>query len=318
MSADRPELTYLEGETLCSYTWSTGEIIGAFLEALRDRGKILGALCGGCGTVAVPPLSYCESCGSSVRDWREVGPLGVVTSWARVAGPHDGAPVEAPFRYVLVRLAGADTSMLHVAPDDEKVRTGATVVPEFRKVRTGSITDIKWFVPEGSEPAEKKKKRERYNIEAARVAAGGGQVTEVDGELRLSYRYSYGEHYERFYREMRDNRRIMGIRCSRCGAVLLPPRPYCGFCFEPAEEWVEVSDEGTLVTYTVAYPPSAGQPAEPPRTYAFIMLDGADVQFPHLLGEVSAGDIEVGMRVKAVWAEDRKGTLHDIEYFRPL
>jgi uncharacterized OB-fold protein len=137
-------------------------------------------------------------------------------------------------------------------------------------------------------------------------------------ELDLSYRYSYGEYYDRFYREMRDNGRVMGVRCSRCSAVLLPPRPYCGFCFEPAEEWVQVSDEGTVVTYTVVHQTAPGQPVEPPYTYALIMLDGADTHFPHLLDEVPAGAMEVGMRVKAVWVRDRNGTLHDIEYFRPL
>lgn len=161
-------------------------------------------------------------------------------------------------------------------------------------------------------------RRRRRAIAPARESAGGSQVTEVEGELRLSYRYSYGIYYDRFYREMRDNRRIMGVRCSRCAAVLLPPRPYCGFCFEPAHQWVEVSDEGEVMSFTVVYAPSADQPAAPPYTYALIMLDGADVQFPHLLGGMSPEEAEVGMRVKAVWAEDRKGTLRDIECFRPV
>jgi len=145
---EESELTYLEGEIKCPYSWSTGEIAGAFLESLRDRGTILGAVCGGCGTVAVPPQSYCEACGASMKDWSEVGPTGVVMSWARVTDHFQGAPAEAPFRFVLVRLAGADTSMLHLAPDDERIKIGAKVVPEFREERTGSITDIKWFVPE--------------------------------------------------------------------------------------------------------------------------------------------------------------------------
>jgi len=142
-------------------------------------------------------------------------------------------------------------------------------------------------------------------------------VREVEGSLDLRFRHSYGEHYDRFYREMRDNRRIMTVKCSRCGAVLLPPRPYCGFCFSEADEWVELPDEGTLLTYTIVHLPFKGQPTEPPYAYAFIMLNGADVQFPHMLGEVEFDDIEVGMRLKAVWSEDRKGTLHDIRYFRP-
>lgn len=142
-------------------------------------------------------------------------------------------------------------------------------------------------------------------------------VTTVEGALDITYRYSYGEHYDRFFREMRDNKRIMGVRCSRCSAVLLPPRPYCGFCYAPVDEWVELSDEGSVLTYTVIHLPFMGQPTEPPYVYAFIGLDGADVQFPHLLGEVEPADIKVGMRVKAVWSEERRGTLHDIRYFRP-
>jgi hypothetical protein len=84
------------------------------------------------------------------------------------------------------------------------------------------------------------------------------------------------------------------------------------------QEWVELSDEGTLLTFTVVYLPFIGQPTEPPYVYAFIMLDGADVQFPHILSEVEPEDVKVGMRLKAKWAEERKGTLHDIEYFRPV
>lgn len=152
------------------------------------------------------------------------------------------------------------------------------------------------------------------------IADGGAgePVTAVQGELDLKFRHSYGIHYDRFYREMRDNMRIMGVKCPKCGAVLLPPRPYCGFCFSPVEEWVELSDEGYVMTFTVVHLPFIGQPTEPPYAYAFIMLDGADVQLPHILGEVDNDDIEVGMRVRAVWNEDRKGTLHDIRYFRPV
>lgn len=156
-------------------------------------------------------------------------------------------------------------------------------------------------------------------IELAREHEKGREpVSVVKGELDLRFHYAYGEHYRRFYREMRDNKRIMGVRCSKCGSVLLPPRPYCGYCFEPADKWVEVSDEGEVLTFTQVHLPFIGQPTEPPYVYAFIMLDGADVQFPHLIGEVNPLEIEVGMRVKAVWNEERRGTLHDIKYFGPV
>jgi len=147
---------------------------------------------------------------------------------------------------------------------------------------------------------------------------GGDIVKRVTGTLDIPYRFSYGAYYDRFFREMRDNKRIVGLACPKCGAVLLPPRPYCGFCYTPVDEWVELSDEGELLTWTVVHLPFIGQPTEPPYIYAFIMLDGADVQFPHILGEVEPGEVTPGMRVKAVWAEERTGTLHDIKYFRPV
>lgn len=155
-------------------------------------------------------------------------------------------------------------------------------------------------------------------VEMAKARDDGEPVKVVQGRLDLTFRHAYGEHYDRFYREMRDNGRIVGTRCSKCREVVLPPRPYCGFCFAPTTEWVELSDEGSLLTYTVVHLPFLGQPTEPPYAYAFIMLDGAGVQFPHILGEVEFEDIRVGMRVKAVWSEERKGTLHDIKYFRPV
>lgn len=131
------------------YRWSTGGAVGSFFAALRDGGKILASACSDCGIVACPPASYCERCGGESSELREVGPKGVVISVARVPLDVPGVPLEAPFCYILVKLAGADTSLLHVAPEDERVAPGAVVAPEFAKVRQGTITDIRCFVPEG-------------------------------------------------------------------------------------------------------------------------------------------------------------------------
>jgi uncharacterized OB-fold protein len=55
-----------------------------------------------------------------------------------------------------------------------------------------------------------------------------------------------------------------------------------------------------------------------PFAYALIKLDGADTGFLHVLGEVDPGKIREGMRVEAVFAEERKGSPLDIAYFRPI
>lgn len=154
-------------------------------------------------------------------------------------------------------------------------------------------------------------------MQPAGPTRGREPVEGVRGELGLRYRYSYGPMYDRFFRETRDSRTILGAKCSRCGAVLLPPRAYCGFCFVDPEGWMRVSDTGTVMSFTVVSMEYPGQALDPPYVYALIMLDGADVPFPHLLGEVSPEQVAAGMRVRAAWAEDRKGTLKDIQYFRP-
>jgi len=40
----------------------------------------------------------------------------------------------------------------------------------------------------------------------------------------------------------------------------------------------------------------------------------------HFFGEMTKAEIRIGMRVRAVWrpAEERKGSVLDILYFRPL
>jgi uncharacterized OB-fold protein len=84
-------------------------------------------------------------------------------------------------------------------------------------------------------------------------------------------------------------------------------------------EWVEVSDTGTLLTYTITrYAVPGIQPLEPPFALGIIKLDGATSGLVHLLGEVNLNDISIGMRVKAVFREARRGNYLDIKYFRPF
>ena len=127
-----------------------------------------------------------------------------------------------------------------------------------------------------------------------------------------------GSICSRFLKELRDEKRIMGIKCPQCNRVLVPARPICPRCFRKTEEWVEVSDAGTLTTYTTVHRPLPCQQMEPPIIYGIILLDGANTGLLHLLGEVHPKNINVGMRFQAVFKEERKGDIRDIKYFRPL
>jgi uncharacterized OB-fold protein len=128
------------------YRRSVGPIVGRFLAGLRAM-RIAG-LRAPSGRVLVPPTEHDPETGEPLgaEDWVEVGPAGVVTTWAWEPRPRPGQPLDHPFAWALIRLDGADTALLH-AVDAAEVRTGLRVRPRWRAERIGAITDIVCFEP---------------------------------------------------------------------------------------------------------------------------------------------------------------------------
>jgi len=58
-------------------------------------------------------------------------------------------------------------------------------------------------------------------------------------------------------------------------------------------------------------------PKDVPIIYGLIKIDGADGSFLLFIGDVEPGDVSAGMRVKAVFAEERTGGILDIKHFAP-
>ena len=133
------------------YTRSLGPVIGRYLTGLRD-GRFLGVRTVD-GRVLVPPTEYDPESGASLGgDLVEVGPAGVVRTWAWVPEPRATHPLDRPFAWALIRLDGSDTALLHaVGADRSAMRTGLRVRPSWRSERTGSVLDVACFVPEGSD-----------------------------------------------------------------------------------------------------------------------------------------------------------------------
>ncbi|HEY7911116.1 MAG TPA: Zn-ribbon domain-containing OB-fold protein [Blastocatellia bacterium] len=140
-------------------------------------------------------------------------------------------------------------------------------------------------------------------------------IKEVRGQVSIPYHWSYGQALTRFFEESRDNKRLMGTRCPRCSSVVVPAARICTRCYVETSEWVEVSDHGVLHTFTTVHLPFPGQPTEPPYTYGLILLDGSHTYFSHLINEPPES-LTCGMRVEAVWADERRGDLFDILFFR--
>ncbi|WFB06346.1 OB-fold domain-containing protein [Streptomyces sp. LX-29] len=127
------------------FTRSLGPVQGAFLTGLRER-VVLGVRRPD-GRVLVPPLEYDPDTAADLHELVEVGTTGTVTCWAWNPTPRRGQPLGTPFAWVLVRLDGADSALLHAldAPDPGAVRTGLRVRVRWAAERTGAITDIACF-----------------------------------------------------------------------------------------------------------------------------------------------------------------------------
>ena len=133
------------------YSRSVGPVIGAFLTGLRD-GRLFGVRGAG-GSVIVPPTEYDPTTGDDTGELVEVGPEGVVETWAWVQEPLRKHPLQTPFAWALIRLDGADTALLHVVDSGgpEALAAGDRVTVRFRpeSERIGAMADIEAFVPEG-------------------------------------------------------------------------------------------------------------------------------------------------------------------------
>jgi len=271
-----------------------GPVLGRFLTGLREA-RIEGVRARD-GRVLVPPQEHDPATAEALDEWVPVGPGGVVVSWAWIAAPLPGQPLERPFAWALVRLDGADTALLHALDtgDPEQVRTGMRVTVRWRPERTGDIRDIECFVPE--QPPVKR----------------------IDTPIALDYRYTPGLATSRFLRALAEGR-VVGERCPACGKVYVPPRGSCPTDAVPTAEEVQLPDRGVVTTFCVVNVPMSEHAIEMPYVAASILLDGADIAFQHLLRGVPADQVRIGMRVRAEWRPRPEWgpTLESIACFRP-
>ena len=138
------------------------------------------------------------------------------------------------------------------------------------------------------------------------------------GRIKVPYRWWVGETGSTFFIALRDEQKILGTYCEKCNKVFLPPRKTCGRCFRTEMEWRGGGSEGTLTTYTIPRYSEEIHPVTPPFAYGIVLLDGADTGMTHLVSEFKEEELESGIRVEAVFREERQGNILDICYFRPV
>lgn len=139
------------------------------------------------------------------------------------------------------------------------------------------------------------------------------------GDMEADYIYTLGVAGERFFKEIKENGRLMGAKCPRCNIVYVPPRMYCEKCFAKLEKWVDVGTKGVIHTFTVATIDVDHKKLEKPVIYALIKFKGACGGLIHKIGETKPERVKIGMKVEAVFKPsfERKASINDVRYFKP-
>ncbi|NLU70442.1 OB-fold nucleic acid binding domain-containing protein [Streptomyces sp. HNM0574] len=278
------------------FTRSLGSVQSAFLTGLRER-TVLGVR-GTSGRVLVPPAEYDPDTAEELSELVEVAPTGTVTTWAWNPRPRAGQPLDTPFAWVLVRLDGADTALLHAldAPGPEAVRTGMRVRVRWAGERQGAITDIACFEPADAEGPPDAGPR-------AHSGEFTDPVTGIVAPARLDYTYTPGRAQTRYIHALAE-RRIVGERCPECRKVYVPPRGACPTCGVPTGERVECGPRGTVTTFCVVNIKAKNLDIEVPYVYAHIALDGAGLALHGRVAGIPYEQVRMGLRVEPVWTED--------------
>lgn len=289
------------------YTRSVGPTLSAFFTALRSR-RIVGVR-GSDGRVHVPVVEYDPVTYAPLTEIVPVAGVGTVLSWTWQARPLEGQPLDRPFAWALIKLDGADTALLHVVDTDgaaDGITTGDRVHAHWVDEPVGAITDIAFFLPGGdAEPAGDE-------------SDDRDPVSMLVAPTTISIQHTASAPESIYLRGLQQGM-LLGARTGETGKVYFPPREADPATGKELDQFVELPDTGTVTTFAIINIPFAGQKIKPPYVAAYILLDGADIPFLHLVIGVDADDVRMGMRVKAVWKPREEWGLgiDNIEHFRP-
>ena len=293
------------------YTRSVGPVLGEFFTALRSR-RVVGVR-GSDGRVLVPPAEYDPVTYAPLTEVVPVASVGTVVSWTWQPEPLEGQPLDRPFAWALVKLDGADTPLLHAVDtggDPAGISTGARVHVHWVDEPVGAITDIAHFAPgDTEEPVED-------------TTDDRDPVTMIVVPSAIEIQHTASRPESAFLRALEEGK-LLGARTAdvngRPGKVYFPPKEADPGTGRELDEFIELPDKGTVTTFAIINIPFAGQRIKPPYVAAYVLLDGADIPFLHLVTEIDASEVRMGMRVEAVWKpRDEWGLgIDNIDYFRP-
>lgn len=293
------DLPPLKSTISLPYRLTPGKAMGSFLAELASR-RIVATRCSKCGRIEVPAQDVCR-CGHDELELVVVPAQGRIASFTQTSACTLG----------LVRLDGTHCDLLHRLVGDADWKIDQRVEAVWAESPKGDVMDLAGFGPLSGGPASE--------VDPVPLVESRPAIDSVPKTLTLDYQHARGPYYGRLFDEMQTSGRLLGIRCPSCHSTLLPPRELCDVCFVKTGTWADVADTGVLQAFSIIHLKFVGQTREPPYVYAEIMLDGASTKVIHVLDgldiQTASKWLKPGMRVKAVWKTELKGSLNDISHF---
>ncbi len=112
------------------------------------------------------------------------------------------------------------------------------------------------------------------------------------------------------YLEYINNKKLMGSKCKKCGAVDVPPRKLCIKCNSTDVDWIEMSGNGKIAAYScisvgTTFMVEKGYSMKKPYCFSVISLDEGPMVSGQLLGvdETKPDTIKIETPVKIKFIE---------------
>ena len=136
-------------------------------------------------------------------------------------------------------------------------------------------------------------------------------------KIQIPYKYSAGPAMTKFLRGLQE-KIIYASVCSGCGRRSVPPIGFCGRCWRPIDDYVEVKQRGSVESLVPVA--NAAQPPEEGLTYqtgyALILLEGCSTSLVHMVRWSPKSPLGIGSVVVPVWNGERTASILDIAYFQ--
>lgn len=167
-------------------------------------------------------------------------------------------------------------------------------------------------------------KKERV-IPSEYIPEVGSHVETIDGQdylitndaMYTFYQRTKGE-FSPFFLSMRDDKKLLGCKCSKCGLVRVPPfLTHCPDCNFAPTEMVEVEQVGVMnSTPPITYFATSLFQHMAPYGRGRVIFNGADTAMSVILytttGILVPGIITKGTEVKLIFKDNRIGEMTDV------